>query len=74
VDRNRIFRARLTAFQHGTAVGGELLFAGDGVAGLHWLGVLLMRESIAIAASMGYEHLVLQANPDVVELSEKKLS
>jgi ribosomal protein S18 acetylase RimI-like enzyme len=70
---------RLTAFQEGTAVGGSLLFAGDGVAGLHWLGVpqmfrkrgagvLLTCESIAMAASMGYEHLVLQANPDVVQL------
>lgn len=70
---------RLTAFQDSTAVGGALLFAGDGVAGLHWLGVpqmfrkrgagvLLTRESIAVAARMGYEHLVLQANPDVVQL------
>jgi GNAT superfamily N-acetyltransferase len=70
---------RLTAFQDGTPIGGALLFAGDGVAGLHWLGVpqmfrkrgagvLLTRESLAVAARMGYTHLVLQANPDVVQL------
>lgn len=70
---------RLTAFQGGTPIGGALLFAGDGVAGLHWLGVpqmfrkrgagvLLTCESIAAAARMGYTHLVLQANPDVVQL------
>ncbi len=70
---------RLTAFQDGTPVGGALLFAGDGVAGLHWLGVprmfrkrgagiLLTCASIAMAARMGYAHLALQANSDVVQL------
>jgi len=70
---------RLTALQNGTPVGGALLFAGDGVAGLHWLGVpqmfrkrgagiLLSREALAQAARMGYSHLVLQANPEVVSL------
>jgi GNAT superfamily N-acetyltransferase len=70
---------RLTALQDGTAVGAALLFAGDGVAGLHWLGVpqmfrkrgagiLLTRQAMAQAARMGYSHLVLQANPEVVQL------
>ena len=70
---------RLTALQDGTAVGGALLFAGDGVAGLHWLGVpemfrkhgagiLLTRQALAQAARMGYSHLVLQANLEVVQL------
>ena len=70
---------RLTAFQDDTPIGGALLFAGDGVAGLHWLGVpqmfrkrgagvLLTCESIAVAARLGYANLVLQANPDVVQL------
>jgi GNAT superfamily N-acetyltransferase len=70
---------RLTALRDGTAVGGALLFAGDGVAGLHWLGVpqmfrkrgtgiLLTRQALAQAARMGYSHLVLQANPEVVQL------
>ena len=70
---------RLTALQDGTAVGGALLFAGDGVAGLHWLGVpemfrkhgagiLLTRQALAQAARMGYSHLVLQANLAVVQL------
>jgi GNAT superfamily N-acetyltransferase len=70
---------RLTALQDGTPVGGALLFAGDGVAGLHWLGVpqmfrkrgvgiLLSRQALARAARMGYSHLVLQANPEVVQM------
>ena len=70
---------RLMALQGGTAVGGALLFAGDGVAGLHWLGVpqmfrkrgagiLLTRQALTRAAGMGYSHLVLQANPEVVQL------
>ena len=70
---------RLMALQDGTPVGGALLFAGDGVAGLHWLGVpqmfrkrgagvLLSREALAQAARMGYSHLALQANPEVVAL------
>jgi len=70
---------RLMALQDGTPVGGALLFAGDGVAGLHWLGVpqmfrkrgagiLLSRQVLARAARMGYSHLVLQANPEVVQL------
>ena len=70
---------RLMALQKGAPVGGALLFAGDGVAGLHWLGVpqmfrkrgvgiLLSREALAQAACMGYSHLVLQANPEVVQL------
>jgi GNAT superfamily N-acetyltransferase len=68
---------RLTALQDGTAVGAALLFTGDGVAGLHWLGVprmfrkrgagiLLTRQALTLAAHMGYSHLVLQANPDVI--------
>ncbi len=70
---------RLMALQDRTPVGGALLFAGDGVAGLHWLGVpqmfrkrgagiLLSRWALAQAARMGYSHLVLQANPEVVPL------
>jgi len=70
---------RLMALQDRTPVGGALLFAGDGVTGLHWLGVpqmfrkrgagiLLSRHALARAARMGYSHLVLQANPEVVPL------
>ena len=70
---------RLMALQDGTPVGGALLFAGEGVAGLHWLGVpqmfrkrgagiLLSRQAMARAARMGYSHLVLQANPEVVQM------
>lgn len=70
---------RLAALQDGVPVGGALLFAGDGVAGLHWLGVpqmfrkrgagiLLTRQALSRAACMGYSHLVLQANPEVVQL------
>lgn len=70
---------RLTALQDGTPVGGALLFTGDGVAGLHWLGVpqtfrkrgagvLLSRQALTQTARMGYSHIVLQANPEVVPL------
>ena len=70
---------RLMALQNGTPVGGVLLFTGDGVAGLHWLGVpgsfrnhgigaLLSREAVKLAAETGYEALALQANPEVVAL------
>ncbi len=70
---------RLMAMQKGIPVGGALLFAGDGVAGLHWLGVpqmfrkrgagvLLTQEALARSAQMGYSHLALQANPEVVQL------
>lgn len=70
---------RLMAMQDNTPVGGALLFAGDGVAGLHWLGVpqmfrkrgagvLLSQEALVRAARMGYSHLALHANPEVVQL------
>ena len=70
---------RLMAVQNGIPVGGALLFAGDGVAGLHWLGVpqmfrkrgagvLLTQEALVRSAEMGYLHLALQANPEVVQL------
>jgi len=70
---------RIMAMMEGTAIGGALLFTGNGVAGLHWLGVpdvyrrrgagiRLTRECIVRAQRMGYERLVLQANPEVVEL------
>ncbi len=70
---------RLMAFQDGVAIGGALLFAGEGIAGLHWLGVpqmfrkrgagvLLTLQSLAMAAHMGYTQFVLQANHDVVKL------
>ncbi len=60
-------------------MGGALLFTGDEVAGLHWLGVpqmfrkrgagiLLSRKALALTARLGYSHLVLQANPEVVPL------
>jgi len=70
---------RLVALQNGTPAGGVLLFTGDGVAGVHWLGVpnafrsrgigaLLSREAVKLAAEAGYEALALQANPEVVAL------
>lgn len=70
---------RLTALQDGTPVGGALLFTGDEVAGLHWLGVpqmfrkrgagiLLSRKALTLTDQLGYSHLVLQANPEVVPL------
>ncbi|HNW84879.1 MAG: GNAT family N-acetyltransferase [Candidatus Cryosericum sp.] len=70
---------RLMALENGTPAGGVLLFAGDGVAGLHWLGVpgsfrshgigaLLSREAVRLAAEAGYDALALQANPEVVAL------
>lgn len=70
---------RLMAVQNRTPVGGALLFLGDGVAGLHWLGVpqmfrkrgagvLLTEEALVRSARMGYSHLALQANPEVVSL------
>ncbi|MCE5192506.1 MAG: GNAT family N-acetyltransferase [Candidatus Cryosericum sp.] len=70
---------RLMAIRGETPVGAALLFAGDGVAGLHWLGVpqmfrkhgagvLLSQEALVRSAKMGYSHLALQANPEVVQL------
>ena len=70
---------RLMAVENGTPAGGVLLFTGEGVAGLHWLGVpgnfrnrgigaLLSREAVRLAAEAGYAALALQANPEVVAL------
>ncbi len=70
---------RLMAVSRGVPVGGVLLFAGNGVAGLHWLGVPrawrkhgigsnLVAAACADALRMGYSSIVLQCDAQLLPL------